>query len=152
MEIRIEQLVSAPPEAVWRVLTDIDAAPQRLRGVTKIERLSHDTGYQVGTRWRETRKMMGTEASEEMWVTALVENRSTEIAAAAHGMRYTTMFEITPRANGALLSMAFTGERDNPTAWSRFVGRLTAKLGEGASRKAMTQDLADIAAAAESLA
>ncbi|MDI9916454.1 SRPBCC family protein [Rhodococcus sp. IEGM 1379] len=49
--------VNAPIGAVWKVVTDLDGAVDTLAGVTHIERLAGE-GYAVGTRWRETRKMM----------------------------------------------------------------------------------------------
>ena len=54
--IALSRSIAAPPSAVWRVLTDIDEAARTLSGVTGIERLDA-TGYEVGTRWRETRVM-----------------------------------------------------------------------------------------------
>lgn len=67
MEQRIEvsRNIAAPPSAVWRVLTALDEAPTTLRGVKAVERLD-GTGYEVGTRWRETRVMFGQSATEEM--------------------------------------------------------------------------------------
>lgn len=151
MQISLEQHVAAPPMAVWRVLTDLDAAAQHLTGVTGIERLPGPDGYTVGTRWRETRKMIGTEASEEMEVVAVEDGLSTEISSEAQGVRYRTRFELHEVPHGTLLTMTFSGERESATAWSRLVERVTSRLGERISRRAMAQDLADIGAAAEEL-
>ncbi|MGW5075187.1 SRPBCC family protein [Rhodococcus sp. NPDC004095] len=65
-EIRLTRQVAATPERVWAVLTDLDAAEATLSGVTRVERVE-GAGYDVGTRWRETRRMFGKEATEEMW-------------------------------------------------------------------------------------
>ena len=56
--LTLERSIDAPTDAVWQVLTDLDAAPTVLSGVTKVERLA-GSGYTIGTRWRETRTMLG---------------------------------------------------------------------------------------------
>ena len=53
-EIHLSREIDASPEAVWQVLTDIDHAADTLTGVSRIDRVS-GAGYDVGTRWRETR-------------------------------------------------------------------------------------------------
>lgn len=149
MQISLEHHIAAPPEAVWRVLTDLDGAAAHLSGVRAIERLPGPDGYEVGTRWRETRRMLGTEASEEMEVSAIEEGEATEIVSQAPGMRYRTRFELHEVPHGTLLTMSFSGTQETATAWSRFVARVTSPLGERVTRKVMAQDLADIAAAAQ---
>ena len=45
--------VSAPLDQVWRVFTEIDELPRRMRHVISIERLG-GPAFGVGTRWRHT--------------------------------------------------------------------------------------------------
>ncbi len=66
LSISVTRHVNAPADTVWQVLTDLDNAADTLSGVIRIERLAGE-GYAVGTKWRETRKMMGKEATEDMW-------------------------------------------------------------------------------------
>jgi uncharacterized protein YndB with AHSA1/START domain len=147
--------VNAPAAAVWEVLTDLEGTAQVLGGVRGVERLSGDTGYQVGTRWRESRVMFGQEATEDMTVTAVEPGRRTELRAESHGMRYRTEFELRPVTGGAdasprtQLVMRFQGEHAHGGRARKLLGALTAPLGVAVSRTAMRQDLADIAAAAE---
>lgn len=157
--ISVVTRVNAPAATVWEVLTDLEGTARVLRGVRGVERLSADTGYQVGTSWRETRVMFGQEATEDMTVTALEPGSRTELQAESHGMRYRTEFEVLPVTGGsdgspaAQLVMRFQGEpvRGGGLA-QRLLGAVTAPLGVAASRKAMRQDLRDIAAEAESRA
>ena len=44
ISMNLERSIAAPPEAVWRVLTDLEAAPEILSGVARIERLA-GVGY-----------------------------------------------------------------------------------------------------------
>jgi uncharacterized protein YndB with AHSA1/START domain len=147
--------VNAPAAAVWEVLTDLEGTAQVLNGVRGVERLSADAGYQVGTSWRETRVMFGQEATEDMTVTAVEPGRRTEVRAESHGMRYRTEFELLPVTGGAeesprtQLVMRFQGEYVQGGRVQNLLGAITAPLGVAASRKAMRQDLEDIAVAAE---
>ena len=152
LSLTLERSIDASTDAVWRVLTDLEGTAAVLSGVTRVERLA-GAGYSIGTRWRETRTMLGREATEEMEVVGIVPGRSTTIAAEAHGMRYRTEFTLEPIEGGAgtLLRMRFSGGSESPSpSWiQRAAAKLTARLGMAATRKAMEQDLADIAAAVE---
>lgn len=146
--LTLERSIAAPPAAVWRVLTDIDASATVLSGVTRVERLA-GVGYSIGTRWRETRRVAGSEATEEMEVVGIDEGRSTLIAAEAGGMAYRTEFTLEPTPDGTLLRMRFSGALLSPSWVQRAMAKLTAPIGMAVTRKMMQQDLADIAAAAE---
>lgn len=149
LSLTLERSIDAPTDAVWRVLTDLEGTAAVLSGVTRVERLA-GAGYSIGTRWRETRTMLGREATEEMEVVGIEPGRSTTIAAESHGMRYRTEFTLEPTGGaGTLLRMRFSGAYESPSWIQRAAAKLTARLGMAATRKAMEQDLADIAAAAE---
>lgn len=150
LSLTLERSIDASTDAVWRVLTDLEGTAAVLSGVTRVERLA-GAGYSIGTRWRETRTMLGREATEEMEVVGIVPRRSTTIAAESHGMRYRTEFTLEPTDGGTrtLLRMRFSGGFESPSWIQRAAAKLTARLGLAATRKTMEQDLADIAAAAE---
>lgn len=64
------QEMSASPERVYRALTDLDGAREWMPGLVRIERLDDPAApFGPGTRWRETRRMFGREATEEFEVT-----------------------------------------------------------------------------------
>lgn len=67
IEFQATEIVPAPPERVFHVLTDIDNA-RWLPGLVSVERVG-DVRQGVGMRWRETRVMRGKEATEELEVT-----------------------------------------------------------------------------------
>ncbi len=145
--ITAQREIEASPQDVWAVLTDLDGAVGNLSGVTRIERLAGD-GYQVGTRWRETRKLLGTEATEEMTVTELDPNRRTTLVAESGAIAYRTEFTLTPTTTGTTLTMTFEGT-SNATGLRALIEKLTAPLGAAVTRKMMATDLADIARAAQ---
>ena len=148
VSLTLERSIDASPDAVWRVLTDVEGAEAVLSGVAKVERLA-GSGYAIGTRWRETRTMLGRESAEEMEVVGIDPGRSTTIGAEAHGMRYRTEFTLEPREGGTLLRMRFSGIYQTLSWVQRVAAKLTSGIGLRVTRKAMQQDLDDIAAAAE---
>ena len=140
------QDVAATPEEVWRVITDLDRAADVVSSIKEVRRLDGEDGFGVGTRWRETRVMLGREASETMEVTAIHEGRSYTVEAESRGAHYTSVMAVEPHGDGSRLSMTFEAR---PTTT---VARLMAPFGrlfEGSARKAMARDLRDVAAAAE---
>jgi len=147
--LTLTRLVHASQHLVWAVLTDLDRAPEVLRNVTRVERMT-DGPYAVGTRWRETRRMMGREETEEMWVAESDPLRRTVVAASSGGAEYRTTFELEPQPDGStLLRYTFRAETPDPSGvllWAVF-GRLGARV----TRKVMEQDLEDIAGAAEGM-
>lgn len=146
--ISLSRRVTASPEQVWRVLTDIPGAAETLSGVRRIEMLSGPP-YRVGTRWRETRTMFGKTATEELWVSAADAPSSTVVEAESAGTHYVTTFTVTPEGQASLLSMEFSGELVSGSGLHRFLWKAFGKAGLRAVSKTMRADLDDIAVAAE---
>ena len=147
MQIEMERGTTAAPADVWAVMTDIEGSAETLSGVTRIERLDDGTGFGVGTRWRETRVLFGKEASEEMEVTAVDEGHRYTVEAHNRGTDYVSDMIVEPAADGAVLRMTFGAKQAG--RFSKLMAKTVGKAFEGATRKALQQDLDDIAAAAE---
>ena len=149
MELDLTRHVAADPDTVWAVLTDIPEAHRTLSGVLAVEILTSGP-YQPGLRWRETRKMFGMKATEEMMVQAAEPPHSTTIVAENGGTEYKTVFTLTADADGGTtLVMHFSAETAHAPAISRVVMSVMGKVALDSTRKTMEQDLADIAAEAE---
>lgn len=147
--IDLEHMVQAPVDRVWEVLTDIAHADQTLSGVQRVEVLTEGP-YRVGTRWRETRRMFGKEATEQMQVTLAEAPTRTVIEGDSSGVHYRTEFTLTPTSAGATrLTMTFAAQQGPANLLNKALWRLFGRLGIKASEKAMAQDLRDIAARAE---
>lgn len=148
MDLQVERETSASPDEVWAVLTDIEGSVEQLSAVTAVERLDDGEGFGPGTRWRETREMFGREASEVMEVTAVDEGRSYTVEADSRGTHYTSVCAVEPHGTGSRISMTFVTEQTGGR-FGKLLAHTVGKAFEGASRKALQQDLDDIAAAAE---
>lgn len=145
-QVIVRQPCAAPVETVWEVATDLAHASSTIGGITSTQVLTQGP-FGVGTRWRETRTMLGRDASEEMEITAVEPGRSYTALAESSGMRYTTTWELVPTDDGTEIVMRFSGEPTNRI--SRLMSPLTGLMASSVE-KAMRADMADLARAAES--
>jgi carbon monoxide dehydrogenase subunit G len=151
----LTQHVNASPDKVWAVISDIPGSAATLSGVDSVQMLS-EGGYGEGTRWKETRTMMGRAETVEMWVAQAeppspTRAGSTTVKALQGGADYTTRFTLAERDGGTDLSLTFGAEVVKPTLLSKIAMTLFGKIGMSITRKALAKDLAEIAAKAESL-
>lgn len=146
----LTQHVNASPEKVWAVISDIPGSAGTISGIDSIQMLSAGP-YGEGTRWKETRTMMGRHETVEMWVSQTDPPRSTTVKALQGGADYTTRFALHERDGGTDLSLTFGSEVLKPTLMSKITMALFGKIGMSFTRKALAKDLAEIAAKAESL-
>ncbi|GGX80500.1 SRPBCC family protein [Streptomyces fructofermentans] len=144
----VERRVAATRGAVWEAITDLAGMQDVLSGVLKVEVLT-DGAFGAGTRWRETRRMFGKDATEEMWVTLSEPTERYVVEAESHGSRYRSEWEL--RAEGpatTTIRMTFSAVPTGGAAG--LLAKIMAPLGEKAVAKAIAKDLADVAAAVES--
>ncbi|MFD3947828.1 SRPBCC family protein [Streptomyces sp. NPDC058579] len=146
--IVVERRIQAPPGPVWEAMTDLRGMERMLAGVERVEVLT-EGGFGVGTRWRETRKMFGKEATEEMTVTEAEPPDRYVTVADSHGMHYVSEIALRPDGAGATVArMTFSA---TPAAGSRmgFLAKLMSGLGAKAVSRALAKDLDDVAASLE---
>jgi carbon monoxide dehydrogenase subunit G len=146
----LTQHIHATPEKVWAVISDIPGSAATLSGIDAVQMLS-DGPYGEGTRWKETRTMMGRAKTVEMWVGQADPPRSTTIKALQGGADYTSRFSLAERDGGTDLTLTFGADVVKPTVLSKVSMALFGKIGMSITRKALAKDLAEIAAKAETL-
>ena len=146
-EIEISREVAAPAAVTWEVATDIDGLPEVVEAIESVERISGPE-FGVGTRWRETRRMLGRAASEEMEIIAVDPGRSYEVAARSGGADYRSVLAVSAidghRCRG---SMSF--EARPTSAVPKLLSATLGRLFVGATRKMVEGDLTDVARTAE---
>ena len=146
----LTQHVNASAEKVWAVISDIPGSAATLSGVESIQMVSEGP-YREGTRWKETRSVLGRRETVEMWVSEVDPPRSTTVMALHGGAEYTSRFTLEERGGGTDLTMTFGAEVLRPTVFSRLMLAVFGRMGLNMARKALAKDLAEIAAKAEQL-
>lgn len=143
--ITITETIAAPPEKVFARATDFPNAANIIQGIEKMEMLTEGP-VEVGTRFRETRKMFGKLATEEMEVKTLDPPRMYALGAESHGSRYHTEFRFEPVGDGTRVTMEFQGE---PLTMFAKVMTVMMKPMMKSMAKLCAKDLADLKAAVE---
>ncbi|WP_033312249.1 SRPBCC family protein [Streptomyces iakyrus] len=143
----VERRIAAGQGVVWEALTDLGGMERMLSGVTRVEVLT-EGGFGVGTRWRETRRMFGKEATEEMWVTACEAPERYVVEAETQGTRYVSEWLLrTDGPSATTVRMTFGAE--TPGGARGLLAKLLGGLGARAVRKVITKDLDDVASTVE---
>jgi hypothetical protein len=143
----ITKSVEAPVEIVFDAATDLPHAAEHVRGIEKIELLTTEP-IGVGTRWRETRRMMGREATETLEIKSFDQPRSYTVGCDSCGCYFETTFAFTPRANGTDVTL------DVRTKALTLMAKIMSPIGNlmmgNTMRKLMDDDLEDVKREAES--
>lgn len=133
----------APPEAFFDAFRDRSDWAGWMAGFVDVERLTAGE-FGVGTRWRETRRILGREAREVFEVTAWHPPRAVSLY--VDGRQGTTgrgefrfHYELTPRATGTHVRLR--GEIAMPGRLSQLLARLFL----GTFRKSCARDLRALA-------
>ncbi len=146
MLLSLETSIAAPREHVFSVLSDIAGWPDQISGIDRVELLTEGP-VRVGTRFRETRRMHGREATEEMTVAELVAPERLVLTAENHGTHYRASHYLEADGSSRTrLRLEFEGR---PVSFLAWLCVPLATLFKGAVKRAMLADLADLKRAAE---
>ena len=138
--VTVDTQIAAPVERVIEVFTDLEHSAERVSNIQKIEVLTTG-GFKLGTRWLETREVLGHSDSAEMEVTAFERNRTYTITHHKAGARIDAVFTFEPSGNGTKVQIEFGLESHG------LPPGLLAPLGwaiAGKVRDVLSQDLADL--------
>jgi hypothetical protein len=137
--------IDAPLSKVYSVFTDLPGAPGRVRAIRRLELLTPGP-FAVGTRFRETRVMLGREASEVMEVVEVRPGQGYSVAASSCGTEYLARYDLTPEGGGTRVDLTFRAE---PRSFFAKLMRPLAGLMLSQCRKLFQQDLDDLRQACE---
>ena len=102
--INVSKQVGSPTDVVFERFTDIEGIPGRLSRVKSIEMLTPGA-FRLGTRWRETREVLGRLDTSDMEVTAYERNRTYTITHRRLGARIDTTFTFEPVNGGTRVNV-----------------------------------------------
>ncbi|WP_328769047.1 SRPBCC family protein [Streptomyces sp. NBC_00286] len=143
----VERRIAAGQRRVWEALTDLQGMERVLSGVSKVEILT-DGAFDVGTRWRETRRMFGKDATEEMWVTASEPPERYVVEAQSRGTRYVSEWLL--RADGpSATTVRMTFSAEAPGGVMGLLAKILGGVGARAVSRAIAKDLDDVASSVE---
>ncbi|NQU49100.1 MAG: SRPBCC family protein [Planctomycetes bacterium] len=148
MIVEVQVTVSSPKESIWKVVTDKENVSKVITGIEKVEILERPESGLVGLKWRETRKIFGKEATEDMWVTEVVENELLKFRAESHGSIFQSTIHIAEQ-NGAC-SLTMTHESEPQSLMAKLISIPMSLAFKGMMKKVMLKDLNDIKQAIES--
>lgn len=141
MKIQDNISINADRARVFEVFCDLENAAANISAISKVEVLAGPAQLNLGTKWRETRTMFGTEATEEMWVTGYEQDVSYVAEAESRGAHYRSEYRFTPEGSGTRVDMTFEGV---PLTLGARLASILGALFAGASKKALHQDLVDL--------
>jgi hypothetical protein len=143
--VKVSSDIGAPVGDVFARFTDIQQGPAQVSGIKDIQMLTPG-GFSLGTRWRETREVLGRRDEAEMEVTAFEMNRGYTITHHKGGVRIDTVFTFEPLPGGTRVSIEFglNSQGLPPGLLSPLEWAISGKV-----RDVLTRDLADLKASLE---
>ena len=134
--------VAASVERVFEVFTDVEHGAERVSNIKKIEMLTVG-GVRLGSRWLETRDVLGHRDSAEMEVTAFERNRTYTITHQKAGARIDAVFTFQPVDDRTRVQIEFVLESHGvpPGALAPVRWAIASKV-----RDVIGQDLEDLKA------
>jgi uncharacterized protein YndB with AHSA1/START domain len=114
--IAVSKVFPAPPAEVFALFTDLDRLPDRVKDITKIERLT-DGPVGLGTRYKESRIVFKKEATVTFEVTAYEPPARFETLAHSCGAEYRADHRFTPDGAGTRVDLTLTTRAESWFAW-----------------------------------
>jgi len=138
--VTVSNQVAAPVGQVFQLFTDIEHGPDRVGGIKKVEMLTPGVVH-LGSRWRETRDILGREDSAEMEITAFELNRMYTITHHKAGVRIDTTFWFEREGAGTKVAVEF--QLDGGGVPPGLLAPLGWAIG-GKVERVLTDDLVDL--------
>lgn len=143
--VTVSDDIAAPLDKVFALFTDLDHSTDKVSGIKQVEMLTPGR-FGLGTRWRETREVLGRYDTADMEVTSFEVNRTYTITHHKFGTRIDAVFSFEPTSRGTKVTIDFDLESPGmppgilaPLGWA-----IAGKIGE-----VLGHDLADLKKSAE---
>lgn len=147
-KLRVSSEIAAPVGDVFNLFTDIEHAAEHVTAIQEIQMMS--TGpLNLGTRWIETREVLGRIDDAQMEITAFERNRAYTVTHHKGGVRIDTVFTFDPTPAGTDVSIEF--ELNSQGLPPGLLSPLEWAVG-GKVRHALSDDLDDLKRSVEQVA
>jgi hypothetical protein len=104
--VSVSTLIEADQHTVFDAFTDFASSLRHIPAVTNIEMLTHGQ-ISTGTRFKQTRMILGHEVIEEFRVTALAPGRGYDLICESFGSEYRERFRFGHEGDGTRVKMEF---------------------------------------------
>jgi uncharacterized membrane protein len=143
--VTVSSVVDAPIDQVFQQFADIERSPAHVTDIKRVEMLTMGP-VRRGTRWRETREIMGVTNSADMEITSFERNRTYTVTHRKAGVQIAATFWFEPVDGGTKVSLEF--DLDPGGLPPGFLAPLGWAI-EGKVRQVLGKDLADLKHAIE---
>jgi Polyketide cyclase / dehydrase and lipid transport len=109
--ITVANQIAAPLHRVFEWFTDIGSGSPHVDGIKKIEMMTPGR-FGLGTKWLETRELLGVADSAEMEVTSFERDKTYTITHHKGGLRIDTAFWFEPVGEATKVTVEFELESD----------------------------------------
>ena len=147
-KIAVSNEIAAPVSQVFQLFTEVESAPERVAAVKQIEMLSTGS-FGRGTRWLETRDVLGRLDDAEMEITSFEKDKHYTVTHHKGGVRLDTTFSFEPTEEGTRVTIAF--ETNSQGLPSGMLSPIEWAIG-GKVREVLARDLGDLKRSVERVA
>lgn len=144
--VTVEIDINASPLRTFEVFTDLANSENVVQGIDRMEILTEGP-VGVGTGFRETRTMMGKQATEEMEITQFQPGELYAHEARSHGCHYISTYRFEPAGEATRVVLTFEGRALSVPA--KIMNVALGWMMTGMIRKCVMQDFNDLKAEAE---
>lgn len=139
-----ERVIAADPHEVWDIITDVEHAPTVLHSVSEVVPLTPGR-FDVGTRWRDDRVVIGHHGTEDVRVVACREPVHTAFRSVLGEDVVTTTFSLTPVAEGTHVTVTLVADTEGRSLLGQLAWNLWGLWSFRQTRRSLEADLDDIA-------
>ena len=143
--VTVSREIRAPIQVVFEVFTDLEHLTEHIEGIIESEVLTEGP-VGPGTRWTETRKVMGKPHTEEMAIGEFELNKRYTVTAENCGTAYLSTLTFEEIDAGTRVTFAFVGKP--LTFFAKLLSPMFFLMG-GSLQKMMAADLDDLTKVAE---
>ncbi|MCW2962544.1 MAG: hypothetical protein JWM25_445 [Thermoleophilia bacterium] len=149
MQVSVDTTIEQPRKDVFSAFCDLEQACRCMHGLERVDLITPGP-FDLGTRWRETRRVLGRTVAEELWVTRLVHGRTFRVEGESGGTHYISdlEFEDVPDAAAPTTHVTMTLRGIPLTRTARCMA-WTDRIATATTRRMLKRDLDDMRIALE---